>query len=83
MEEQRCLMKEVLEDARMVTLQREGGAVLARMRREDHRFPQSEDYRYQRSAALTVSAQVNLLQAAFLVFAAETPWSQSLVCITR
>lgn len=41
-------MKEVLEDARLVTLQREGGAVLARMRREDFRFPQSEDYRYQR-----------------------------------
>lgn len=40
-------MKEVLEDARLVTLQREGGAVLARMRREDFRFPQSEDYRYQ------------------------------------
>lgn len=41
-------MKEVLEDVRLVTLQREGGAVLARMRREDFRFPQSEDYRYQR-----------------------------------
>ncbi len=40
-------MKEVLEDARLVTLQREGGAVLARMRREEFRFPQSEDYRYQ------------------------------------
>lgn len=39
-------MKEVLEDTRLVTLQREGGAVLARMRREDFRFPQSEDYRY-------------------------------------
>lgn len=61
MEGQRCLMKEVLEDARMVTLQREGGAVLARMRREDHRFPQSEDYRYQRSAAVTVSVQVHML----------------------
>lgn len=60
MEGQRCLMKEVLEDARMVTLQREGGAVLARMRREDHRFPQSEDYRYQRSAAVTVSVQVHM-----------------------
>lgn len=44
-------MKEVLEDARLVTLQREGGAVLARMRREDFRFPQSEDYRYQRSVS--------------------------------
>lgn len=45
-EEQRASMKEVLEDARLVSLQREGGAVLARMRREDFRFPQSEDYRY-------------------------------------
>lgn len=44
-------MKEVLEDARLVTLQREGGAVLARMRREDFRFPQSEDYRYQHSVS--------------------------------
>ncbi|XP_044205807.1 quattro [Thunnus albacares] len=43
--EQRASMKEVLEDARLVTLQREGGAVLARMRREEFRFPQSEDYR--------------------------------------
>ncbi|XP_019736353.1 quattro isoform X2 [Hippocampus comes] len=44
-QEQRDLMKEVLEDTRLVTLQREGGAVLARMRREEFRFPQSEDYR--------------------------------------
>ncbi|XP_073323585.1 quattro [Pagrus major] len=44
-QEQRASMKEVLEDTRLVTLQREGGAVLARMRREDFRFPQSEDYR--------------------------------------
>ncbi|KAJ4926698.1 hypothetical protein JOQ06_014446, partial [Pogonophryne albipinna] len=44
-QEQRASMKEVLEDTRMLTLQREGGAVLARMRREDFRFPQSEDYR--------------------------------------
>lgn len=46
-QEQRASMKEVLEDTRLVTLQREGGAVLARMRREEFRFPQSEDYRYQ------------------------------------
>lgn len=46
-QEQRASMKEVLQDARLVTLQREGGAVLARMRREEFRFPQSEDYRYQ------------------------------------
>lgn len=45
-QEQRASMKEVLEDARLVTLQREGGAVLARIRREEFRFPQSEDYRY-------------------------------------
>ncbi|XP_037107684.1 uncharacterized protein LOC119123025 isoform X1 [Syngnathus acus] len=44
-QEQRDSMKNVLEDARLVTLQREGGAVLARMRREEFRFPQSEDYR--------------------------------------
>ncbi|XP_039971607.1 uncharacterized protein LOC120783014 isoform X2 [Xiphias gladius] len=44
-QEQRASMKDVLEDTRLVTLQREGGAVLARMRREEFRFPQSEDYR--------------------------------------
>ncbi|XP_026162638.1 quattro isoform X2 [Mastacembelus armatus] len=44
-QEQKASMKEVLEDTRLVTLQREGGAVLARMRREEFRFPQSEDYR--------------------------------------
>lgn len=44
-QEQRVSMKEVLEDTRLVTLQREGGALLARMKREEFRFPQSEDYR--------------------------------------
>ncbi|KAL2090586.1 hypothetical protein ACEWY4_012849 [Coilia grayii] len=44
-EEQRSSMKEVLEDTRLVTLQREGGAILARMRKEEFRFAQSEDYR--------------------------------------
>jgi len=44
--EQEASMKEVLEDSRLVTLQREGGAVVARMRREEFRFPLSEDYRY-------------------------------------
>uniref|UniRef100_A0A7N6FGR0 Quattro n=1 Tax=Anabas testudineus TaxID=64144 RepID=A0A7N6FGR0_ANATE len=44
-QEQRTLMKEVLEDTRLVTLQREGGALLAKMRKEEFRFPQSEDYR--------------------------------------
>lgn len=46
-EEQRISMKEMLEDARLVTLQREGGAFLARMKKEEFRFPQSEDYRCQ------------------------------------
>ncbi len=45
-QEQRASMKEVLEDTQLVTLQREGGAILARMRKEEFRFPQSEDYRY-------------------------------------
>lgn len=52
-QEQRASMKEVLEDVRLVTLQREGGAVLARMRREEFRFPQSEDYRYHITFRLT------------------------------
>lgn len=38
-------MKQVLEDTHMVTLQRDGGAILARMRKEECRFAQSEDYR--------------------------------------
>lgn len=54
--EQKASMEEVLNDARLVTLQREGGAVLARMRREDFRFPQSEDYRYH----LTFSGHYNM-----------------------
>ncbi|KAM6927948.1 quattro [Xenentodon cancila] len=44
-QEQKVSMKEVLEDARLVTLQREGGTLLARMKREELRFQQSEDYR--------------------------------------
>lgn len=51
-EEQRSSMKEVLEDTRLVTLQREGGAILARMRKEEFRFAQSEDYRYTPNMAL-------------------------------
>ena len=39
-------MKEVLENSRLVSLQREGGATLARFRREDLRLQQSEDSRY-------------------------------------
>ncbi|CAG12373.1 unnamed protein product [Tetraodon nigroviridis] len=57
-EEQKCSMKEVLEDTRLVMLQREGGAVLARMRREDFRFPQSEDYRDALESATVMYNQV-------------------------
>ncbi|KAK6303505.1 hypothetical protein J4Q44_G00259590 [Coregonus suidteri] len=43
--EQRTLMKDVLEDNRLVALQREGGAMLARLRREsDLRYSHYEDY---------------------------------------
>ncbi|KAJ8265652.1 hypothetical protein COCON_G00147510 [Conger conger] len=44
-DEQKALMREVLEDARLVALQREGGAMLARLRKEEFRFSHSEDYR--------------------------------------
>ncbi|KAJ8260086.1 hypothetical protein GJAV_G00176890 [Gymnothorax javanicus] len=43
--EHKALMREVLEDTRLVALQREGGAKLARLRREEIRFSHSEDYR--------------------------------------
>ncbi|XP_035238930.1 pleckstrin homology domain-containing family G member 4B isoform X2 [Anguilla anguilla] len=43
--EQKAMMREVLEDAQLVALQREGGAMLARLRREEFRFSHSEDYR--------------------------------------
>lgn len=43
--EQRTLMKDVLEDRKLVVLQREGGAMLARLRREsDLRYSHCEDY---------------------------------------
>ncbi|XP_015220175.2 pleckstrin homology domain-containing family G member 4B isoform X1 [Lepisosteus oculatus] len=42
---QKTMMKEVLEDTRLVALQREGGAMLARLRKEEARFACSEDYR--------------------------------------
>lgn len=45
-QDQKTSMKEVLQDIRLVTLQREGGAILARMRREEFRFAKSDDYRY-------------------------------------
>ncbi|XP_056241515.1 uncharacterized protein LOC130175196 isoform X1 [Seriola aureovittata] len=41
---QRTLMRDVLEDSRLVSLQREGGAVLARLRKEnDLKYPHCED----------------------------------------
>ncbi|KAK6320966.1 hypothetical protein J4Q44_G00079420, partial [Coregonus suidteri] len=43
-QDQKTSMKEVLQDTRLVTLQREGGAILARMRREEFRFAKSDDY---------------------------------------
>ncbi|KAJ7999638.1 hypothetical protein DPEC_G00196490 [Dallia pectoralis] len=43
--DQKTSMKEVLEDARLVSLQREGGAILARIRREEFRFANSDDFR--------------------------------------
>ncbi|XP_023811025.1 uncharacterized protein LOC101173699 isoform X1 [Oryzias latipes] len=57
-QEQKILMKNVLEDARLVTLQREGGALLARMKREEFRFPQSEDYRDALESATSLYNQV-------------------------
>lgn len=45
MEQQRALMLEVLRDPRLMTLQREGGSVLARVRKDQPRFPHSHDYR--------------------------------------
>lgn len=43
---QRTLMRDVLTDSRLVFLQREGGAILARLRREsDLRYPHYSDYR--------------------------------------
>ncbi|XP_017278402.1 uncharacterized protein LOC108239883 isoform X2 [Kryptolebias marmoratus] len=58
-QEQRVLMKEVLEDAGLVTLQKEGGTLLARMKKEEFRFPQSEDYR---DALETVTSLYNQVE---------------------
>lgn len=44
-QEQKSAMKQVLEDTHMVMLQRDGGAIIARMRKEECRFTHSEDYR--------------------------------------
>ncbi|XP_059836422.1 pleckstrin homology domain-containing family G member 4B-like isoform X2 [Hypanus sabinus] len=38
-------MQKVLQDARLVNLQLEGGAILARLKKEETRFSSSEDYR--------------------------------------
>lgn len=44
--EQQTLMKDVLEDSRLVKLQREGGAILARLRKEsDLKYPHCDDFR--------------------------------------
>ncbi|XP_030230909.1 LOW QUALITY PROTEIN: quattro [Gadus morhua] len=58
-QEQRTSMKEVLENSRLVSLQREGGAILARFRREDLRFQQSED---SRDAVEAVTSLYNQLE---------------------
>ncbi|KAM9342480.1 pleckstrin homology domain-containing family G member 4B-like [Pholidichthys leucotaenia] len=43
--DQRTLMREVLEDSRLVSLQREGGAMLVRLRKEsDLKYPHWEDF---------------------------------------
>ncbi|XP_066521774.1 quattro [Hoplias malabaricus] len=57
-QEQKSSMKEVLEDTRMVTLQREGGAILARMRKEEFKFTHSEDYKDSMDAVTCLYNQV-------------------------
>ncbi|XP_058260067.1 quattro isoform X2 [Hemibagrus wyckioides] len=57
-EEQKGSMKQVLEDTHMVKLQRDGGAILARMRKEECRFAQSEDYRDSMDAVMCLYNQV-------------------------
>uniref|UniRef100_UPI00398F8BAA pleckstrin homology domain-containing family G member 4B n=1 Tax=Pristiophorus japonicus TaxID=55135 RepID=UPI00398F8BAA len=41
----KLMMKHVLQDTRLVSLQLEGGAILARLKKEETRFSFSEDYR--------------------------------------
>nr|XP_014354220.1 PREDICTED: uncharacterized protein KIAA1755-like [Latimeria chalumnae] len=43
--EHKAMMKSVLEDARLVHLQMEGGAILAKLRKEESQLNFSEDYR--------------------------------------
>ncbi|XP_046704891.1 quattro isoform X2 [Silurus meridionalis] len=57
-QEQKSAMKQVLEDTHMVTLQRDGGAILARMRKEECRFSQSEDYSDSMEAVMCLYNQV-------------------------
>ncbi|XP_060775488.1 quattro isoform X2 [Neoarius graeffei] len=57
-QEQKSAMKQVLENTHMVTLQRDGGAILARMRKEECRFAQSEDYRDSMEDVLCLYNQV-------------------------
>ncbi|XP_022597521.1 uncharacterized protein LOC111219186, partial [Seriola dumerili] len=57
---QRTLMRDVLEDSRLVSLQREGGAVLARLRKEnDLKYPHCEDLS---DAVDSVTRLYNLLE---------------------
>ena len=42
----RCVMSNVLQDSRLVDLQKEGGASLCLLRQEESSFNQTDDYRY-------------------------------------
>ncbi|KAA0713277.1 Pleckstrin -like proteiny domain-containing family G member 4B [Triplophysa tibetana] len=57
-DEQRSSMKIVLEDTRLVALQREGGAILARMRKEEPRYVHSEDNRHSMESVTCLYNQV-------------------------
>ncbi|KAM9483195.1 quattro [Clarias gariepinus] len=57
-QEQKSAMKQVLEDTHMVMLQRDGGAIIARMRKEECRFTHSEDYRASMDAVMCLYNQV-------------------------
>ncbi|XP_056606963.1 quattro [Triplophysa dalaica] len=57
-DEQRSSMKIVLEDMRLVALQREGGAILARMRKEEPRYVHSEDNRHSMESVTCLYNQV-------------------------
>ncbi|XP_066558707.1 pleckstrin homology domain-containing family G member 4B isoform X3 [Amia ocellicauda] len=57
-QDQKTMMKEVLEDTRLVALQRQGGAILARLRKEEPRFTHSEDYRYAMECVTSLYNQV-------------------------